>query len=82
MDLLSLHATIIILFHTANGAVDFSDFLGMMTRMERNGDTEDEIEEAFRVFDKEGKDKRENMQFYIIEKSISLSTTAAPHAYQ
>ena len=37
-----------------NGTVDFSDFLGIMTRVERSGDTEDEVEEAFRVFDKEG----------------------------
>ncbi|KAL3874517.1 hypothetical protein ACJMK2_037523 [Sinanodonta woodiana] len=37
-----------------NGTVEFPDFLKMMTRNIKHVDTEDEIKEAFRVFDKDG----------------------------
>ena len=34
--------------------MEFSEFLTMLPTIKRTGDTEDEMEEAFRVFDKEG----------------------------
>ncbi|XP_037505746.1 calmodulin-A-like [Rhipicephalus sanguineus] len=37
-----------------NGTIDFPEFLAMMTKKTRSTDTEDEIREAFRVFDRDG----------------------------
>ncbi|NXA07817.1 CALMS protein, partial [Sapayoa aenigma] len=38
----------------AGGAVDFAEFLSLMARRMRDADGEEEIREAFRVFDKDG----------------------------
>jgi calmodulin len=40
-----------------NGTVDFDEFAYMMTRQMREGDTEPDIIEAFRVFDKDNDGK-------------------------
>ena len=37
-----------------NGTIDFPEFLTMMSRKMKDTDSEEEILEAFRVFDKEG----------------------------
>ena len=37
-----------------NGTIDFPEFLTMMARKMKDVDSEDEIKEAFRVFDKDG----------------------------
>ena len=37
-----------------NGTIDFSEFLAMMAKKLKDTDSEDEIREAFRVFDKDG----------------------------
>ena len=37
-----------------NGTIDFPEFLTMMARKMTETDTEDELKEAFRVFDKDG----------------------------
>lgn len=37
-----------------NGTIDFPEFLTMMARKMKDTDTEEEIKEAFRVFDKDG----------------------------
>ncbi|EGG02964.1 uncharacterized protein MELLADRAFT_65992 [Melampsora larici-populina 98AG31] len=37
-----------------NGAIDFPEFLTMMSRKMKNTDSEAEIREAFKVFDKDG----------------------------
>ena len=37
-----------------NGTIDFPEFLTMMARKMKETDSEDEIREAFRVFDKDG----------------------------
>ena len=37
-----------------NGTIDFSEFLTMMARKMKDSDTEEELKEAFRVFDKDG----------------------------
>ena len=39
---------------TGNGTIDFPEFLTMMARKMKETDSEDEIKEAFRVFDKDG----------------------------
>ena len=38
-----------------NGTIDFPEFLTMMARKMRDTDSEEEIKEAFKVFDKAGK---------------------------
>ena len=37
-----------------NGTIDFPEFLTMMARKMKESDSEEEIREAFRVFDKDG----------------------------
>lgn len=37
-----------------NGTIDFEEFLQMMARKMKDTDSEDELREAFRVFDKDG----------------------------
>ncbi|XP_066242170.1 calmodulin-like protein 3 [Saccopteryx leptura] len=37
-----------------DGTVDFPEFLGAMARRAKGGDSEEQIREAFRVFDKDG----------------------------
>ena len=39
-----------------NGTIDFPEFLTMMARKMKDTDSEEEIREAFRVFDKVGLD--------------------------
>lgn len=40
--------------YTGNGTIDFSEFLTMMARKMKETDSEDELREAFKVFDKDG----------------------------
>jgi Ca2+-binding EF-hand superfamily protein len=42
------------LFLLGNGTIDFPEFLTMMARKMKDTDSEEEIREAFRVFDKDG----------------------------
>ena len=42
-----------IIMYTGSGTVDFPEFLNMMAKKMENTDSEEEIREAFRVFDKE-----------------------------
>ncbi len=37
-----------------NGTIDFPEFLTMMGRKMKDTDSEEELREAFRVFDKDG----------------------------
>ena len=39
---------------SGNGTVDFPEFLTLMSRKMKDTDSEEEIREAFRVFDKDG----------------------------
>jgi len=41
-------------FPDGNGTIDFPEFLTMMARKMRDTDSEEEIKEAFKVFDKDG----------------------------
>lgn len=41
-------------FQTGNGTIDFPEFLTMMSRKMKDTDSEEELREAFRVFDKDG----------------------------
>ena len=40
------------IFFSGNGTIDFPEFLTMMARKMKDTDSEEEIREAFRVFDK------------------------------
>ena len=40
--------------NSGNGTIDFGEFLEMMSRKMKMTDNEDEMREAFRVFDKDG----------------------------
>lgn len=42
-------------FFLGNGIIDFQEFLTMMAKKMKDTDSEEEIREAFRVFDKDGK---------------------------
>ena len=44
-----------VLIRSGNGTIDFTEFFGMMARKMKNSESEEEIKEAFRVFDKDGK---------------------------
>lgn len=44
----------LILCLAGNGTIDFPEFLTMMARKMKDTDSEEEIREAFRVFDKDG----------------------------
>ena len=41
-------------FSTGSGSMEFPTFLALVPKLKHQGDSEDEIDEAFRVFDKEG----------------------------
>ena len=43
-----------IMIAIGNGTIDFPEFLTMMARKMKDTDSEEEIREAFRVFDKDG----------------------------
>ncbi|WAR20596.1 CALM-like protein [Mya arenaria] len=41
-------------YDSGNGTIDFPEFLQMMARKMKEGDSDEEIREAFKVFDKDG----------------------------
>lgn len=41
-------------FLAGNGTIDFPEFLTMMAKKMKDSDSEDELKEAFKVFDKDG----------------------------
>lgn len=48
------HCFSTIFFFTGNGTIDFPEFLTMMARKMKDDDSEEELREAFKVFDKDG----------------------------
>ena len=44
-----------------NGTIDFEEFINMMARKMRETDSEEELREAFRVFDKDGNGSANNL---------------------
>ena len=49
-----LHSSLSIFLFPGNGTIDFPEFLTMMARKIKVTDSEEELREAFRVFDKDG----------------------------
>lgn len=52
--ILLLILLLFIYFLTGNGEIDFEEFLQMMSKKIKDTDTEEEIRDAFRIFDKDG----------------------------
>ena len=50
----SLNLSVNLILISGNGTIDFPEFLTMMARKMKDTDSEEEIREAFRVFDKDG----------------------------
>jgi len=53
--------------NTGNGTIDFEEFINMMARKMRETDSEEELREAFRVFDKDGNGSVVNWEIVDIE---------------
>jgi Ca2+-binding EF-hand superfamily protein len=52
-SLIRIDSSLVFVFQ-GNGTIDFPEFLTMMARKMKDTDSEEEIREAFRVFDKDG----------------------------
>jgi calmodulin len=53
-----------------NGTIEFEEFLYMMSRQMRDGDTEEDIRAAFRLFDKDGDGKITTAELTHIVKNL------------
>lgn len=51
-------------FSSGNGTIDFPEFLTMMARKMKDTDSEEEIREAFRVFDKVNASSRSSVYMH------------------
>jgi len=59
-----------------SGTVDFPEFLNMMAKKIQNTDSvEDEIKEAFRVFDKDGRGHISTEEFRFVMRNIGSQMT-------
>jgi calmodulin len=58
-----------------NGTIEFDEFLYMMSRQMRDGDTEEDIKAAFRVFDKDGDGKITTAELTHIMKNLGEPLT-------
>ncbi|CAG8760325.1 13486_t:CDS:2 [Cetraspora pellucida] len=53
-----------------NGTIDFNEFLNMMARKVKDSDIEEEIKEAFKVFDKDGNGLISAAELKVVMSSI------------
>ena len=58
-----------------NGKIDFEEFLTMMRRKMKSSDTDDEIKEAFKVFDKDGDGYITSSELKSVMKSLGEKLT-------
>ena len=58
-----------------SGTIDFDEFLVMMSRNARDMDSEEEIREAFRVFDKEGNGFISEAELRTVTTNLGLKLT-------
>ena len=58
-----------------NGTIEFDEFLIMMSRQMREGDTEEAVKDAFRVFDKDGDGKITTADLIHIMKNLGEPLT-------
>jgi len=46
--------SLVVMMYEGNGTIDFEEFINMMAKKMKETDSEEELREAFRVFDKDG----------------------------
>lgn len=63
-----------------NGEIDFPEFLTMMARKMKDTDSEEEIKEAFKVFDKNGDGKISAAELRHVMTSIGMQPEKAGRA--
>lgn len=63
------------------GCIKFPDFLSLMVRKMRETDTEDELIEAFQVFDREGNGKHRQLCTDVRNSTVSTSYTLRHRTY-
>jgi calmodulin len=62
-----------------NGEIDFPEFLTMMARKMKDTDSEEEIKEAFKVFDKNGDGKISAAELRHVMTSIGITPTRSEY---
>jgi len=60
-----------------NGTIDFTEFLDMMTKHMKESDNEQELREAFKVFDKDGDGHISKAELKIVMKNLGENLTDA-----
>jgi calmodulin len=58
-----------------NGTIDFKEFLGLMARKMRDNDSEEELIEAFKVFDRDGNGLISNVELQHVMASLGENVT-------
>uniref|UniRef100_A0A8C4ST56 EF-hand domain-containing protein n=1 Tax=Erpetoichthys calabaricus TaxID=27687 RepID=A0A8C4ST56_ERPCA len=58
-----------------NGLIDFSEFLTMMAKKMKDADVEEEIHEAFKVFDKDGDGSISAAELHLAMKNLGEKLT-------
>ena len=58
-----------------NGTIDFKEFLGLMARKMRDNDSEEELIEAFKVFDRDGNGLISNVELQHVMTSLGENIT-------
>ena len=58
-----------------NGTIDFKEFLGLMARKMRDNDSEEELIEAFKVFDRDGNRLISNVELQHVMTSLGENVT-------
>ena len=58
-----------------DGTIDFKEFLGLMARKMRDNDSEEELIEAFKVFDRDGNGLISNVELQHVMTSLGENVT-------
>ena len=58
-----------------NGTIDFKEFLGLMARKMRDNDSEEELIEAFKIFDRDGNGLISNVELQHVMTSLGENVT-------
>ena len=64
-----------------NGTIDFPEFLTMMARKMKDTDSEEEIKEAFKVFDKDGNGYISAAELRHVMTNLGMSFDEAKHRF-
>jgi len=58
-----------------NGTIDFKEFLEMMTKHMKEADCDQELREAFKVFDKDGNGRISQQELKLVMKNLGENLT-------